>query len=88
MSIQQTIFASSEVLAQRLGLRRSGKRYVGACSACGYSNAFTVKVRDVTVLADGDDAGERRVRITHSPQGLEFNDLIMDCSFRFARHLS
>jgi PcfJ-like protein len=34
MSIQQTIFASSEVLAQRLGLRRSGKRYAG--TSCGY----------------------------------------------------
>jgi putative DNA primase/helicase len=42
MSTQQTISASSEVLAGRLGLRRSGKRYIGACPACGYSDSFTV----------------------------------------------
>jgi putative DNA primase/helicase len=48
-------------------------------------------VRDVTVLADGDDPGEaaardcawrwkrqgRRVRIAHPPQGMDFNDLLM-----------
>lgn len=48
-------------------------------------------VRDVTVLADGDDAGEaaaqacasrwategRRVRIARPPRGLDFNDLLM-----------
>ena len=47
MPAQETISASSEVLARRLGLRRSGKRYVGACPACGYSNSF--------VLFDGAD---------------------------------
>jgi hypothetical protein len=49
-------------------------------------------VRDVIVLADGDDAGEaaardcagrwkregRRVRIARPPQGLDFNDMLMD----------
>jgi putative DNA primase/helicase len=48
-------------------------------------------VRDVIVLADGDDAGEaeardcalrwkregRRVRIAHPPRGMDFNDLLM-----------
>src|SRR5205814_2020818 len=48
-------------------------------------------LRDVIVLADGDDAGEaaahdcawrwkregRRVRIAHPPRGLDFNDLLM-----------
>jgi DNA primase len=47
-------------------------------------------VRDVIVLADGDDAGEaaardcawrwkregRRVRIARPPQGMDFNDLL------------
>jgi hypothetical protein len=42
MSAQVTFSASSEVLARRLGLRRSGKRYIGACPACGYSDSFTV----------------------------------------------
>jgi putative DNA primase/helicase len=49
------------------------------------------RVRDVIVLADGDDAGEaaardcalrwkregRRVRIAHPPQGTDFNDVLM-----------
>jgi putative DNA primase/helicase len=43
MSTQRTTSASSEVLARRLGLRRSGKRYIGACPACGYSNSFAVR---------------------------------------------
>ena len=48
-------------------------------------------VRDVIVLADGDDAGEaaargaalrwkregRRVRIAHPPQGMDFNDMLL-----------
>jgi hypothetical protein len=51
-------------------------------------------VRDVIVLADGDDAGEaaaqdcacrwkregRRVRIARPPQGMDFNDMLMGCS--------
>jgi putative DNA primase/helicase len=49
-------------------------------------------VRDVIVLADGDDAGEaaardcawrwkregRRVRIARPPQGMDFNDMLVD----------
>jgi hypothetical protein len=49
-------------------------------------------VRDVIVLADGDDPGERaasdcavrwkqegrRVRIAHPPRGKDFNDLLME----------
>jgi hypothetical protein len=49
------------------------------------------EVRDVLVLADGDDPGEaaaqegawrwkregRRVRIAHPPQGMDFNDLLL-----------
>ena len=42
MPAQETISASSEVLALQLGLRRSGRRYVGACPACGYLNSFVV----------------------------------------------
>jgi len=55
-------------------------------------------VRDVIVLADGDDAGEaaardcawrwkregRRVRIARPPQGLDFNDLLTGRSSHFA----
>jgi hypothetical protein len=53
-------------------------------------------VRDVIVLADGDDPGEaaahacawrwkrerRRVRIARPPQGMDFNDMLMGCSPR------
>jgi hypothetical protein len=53
-------------------------------------------VRDVIVLADGDDAGEaaaqdcacrlkregRRVRIARPPQGMDFNDMLMGCAPR------
>jgi putative DNA primase/helicase len=53
-------------------------------------------VRDVIVLADGDEPGEaaaracggrwkregRRVRIARPPQGLDFNDLLMGCAPR------
>ena len=49
-------------------------------------------MRDVIVLADGDDPGEaaacdcawrwkregRRVRIARPPQGFDFNDMLMD----------
>jgi putative DNA primase/helicase len=55
-------------------------------------------VRDVIVLADGDNAGEaaardcawrwkregRRVRIARPPQGLDFNDLLIGRSSRYA----
>ena len=48
-------------------------------------------MRDVIVLADGDQAGEaaardcalrwkregRRIRIAHPPQGLDFNDMLL-----------
>jgi putative DNA primase/helicase len=51
--------------------------------------SLPAKVRDVIVLADGDDAGERaaqeaarrwknegrRVRIARPPQGMDFNDI-------------
>lgn len=53
-------------------------------------------VREVIILADGDDAGEaaardaalrwtrqgRRVRIARAPRGKDFNDLLMDCTPR------
>jgi putative DNA primase/helicase len=42
MPARETFSASSEVLARQLGLRRSGRRYIGACPACGYSNSFAV----------------------------------------------
>jgi DNA primase len=50
-------------------------------------------VRDVIVLADGDEAGEaaacdrafgwkrqgRRVRIARPPRGMDFNDMLVGC---------
>jgi putative DNA primase/helicase len=53
-------------------------------------------VRDVIVLADGDDPGEaaardcalrwrwegRRVRIARPPEGMDFNDMLRDCALR------
>jgi len=55
-------------------------------------------VRDVIVLADGDDAGEaaardcasrwrregRRTRIARPPHGTDFNELLMECLPRFS----
>ena len=51
-------------------------------------------VRDVIVLADGDEAGKaaargaalrwkregRRVRIAHAPEGMDFNDMLLGCA--------
>src|ERR1700738_4571583 len=37
---------STASMAEKLGLRRSGTRFVGACPSCGYANSF--------VLQDGD----------------------------------
>jgi putative DNA primase/helicase len=42
MAPKLSAFGSTERLAQGLGLRRSGRRYVGSCPACGYSNSFVV----------------------------------------------
>jgi len=42
MPAHETFSVSSETLARQLGLRRSGRRYIGACPACGYSNSFVV----------------------------------------------
>jgi hypothetical protein len=33
---------SSETLARELGLRRSGRRYIGGCPVCGYTDSFVV----------------------------------------------
>jgi hypothetical protein len=54
-------------------------------------------VRDLIILADGDGPGEaaardcalrwkhqgRRVRIAHPPQGMDFNDVLLDRASRF-----
>lgn len=59
-------------------------------------------VRNVIILADGDDAGEsaardcawrwkregRRVRIAHPPQGMDFNDLLVGHTPRIAEGLA
>ncbi|WOH47550.1 toprim domain-containing protein [Bradyrhizobium sp. sBnM-33] len=42
MASQPSAFTSTERLAQALGLRRMGRRYVGSCPACGYPNSFIV----------------------------------------------
>ncbi len=47
MAPRKILSPSSELLAQRLGLRRSGNRFVGACPACGY--------RDSLNVSDGSD---------------------------------
>ena len=57
MPTRQIFSATSEALAQRLGLRRSGRRYVGACPACGYSNSFVVS-----------DGGDRPLVFCHACQ--------------------
>src|SRR4051794_27616903 len=42
MALFRSPSTSSETIARRLGLRRSGKRYIGACPACGYLDSFAV----------------------------------------------
>lgn len=46
MAPQQFISSQSETLARALGLRRSGNRYIGACPACSYKDAFQVCAGD------------------------------------------
>jgi hypothetical protein len=45
-SLKSTM-TSASIIADRLGLRKSGNRFVGACPSCGYPNSF--------VLQDGHD---------------------------------
>ena len=59
-----------------------------------------IEIRNVIILADGDDAGERaslyaahrwtsegrRIRIARPPKGMDFNDLLISSSSRGARH--
>jgi putative DNA primase/helicase len=71
----------------------SGHPAWAALSTSGLrSLELPTNIRDVIVLADGDDPGEaaardcawrwkregRRVRIARPPQGLDFNDMLMD----------
>jgi putative DNA primase/helicase len=42
---------SAESIALALGLRRSGRDYVGQCPACGYRSGFSVTEKDGRVLA-------------------------------------
>lgn len=44
MIVQQTPFLSSTPeLAMRLGLKRNGKAYTGACPSCGYKTGFSLR---------------------------------------------
>jgi putative DNA primase/helicase len=71
-----------------------------ALSASGLVNlCLPLAVRDVIILADGDDAGERSalkaafkwkqegrgVRIARPPQGMDFNDMLIGCAPRRER---
>jgi hypothetical protein len=73
-------------------MQSTGKAAWAALSTSGLRNLdLPREVRDVIVLADGDDAGEvaardcawrwkregRRVRIARPPQGMDFNDLLV-----------
>jgi hypothetical protein len=78
-------------------MQATGKPAWAALSASGLA-ALEVPgcVREVIILADGDDAGERtaqdcarrlmrqgrRVRIARPPRGMDFNDLLLGQSFR------
>jgi putative DNA primase/helicase len=74
-------------------MQASGHPAWAALSTSGLrSLELPTNIRDVIVLADGDDPGEaaarycawrwkregRRVRIARPPQGLDFNDMLMD----------
>jgi hypothetical protein len=73
-------------------MRAAGRPAWAALSTAGLRNLdLPGDVRDVIVLADGDDPGEaaardcasrwkregRRVRIARPPQGMDFNDLLI-----------
>ena len=73
-------------------MQASGRPAWAALSTSGLRGLDLPRdVRDVIVLADGDDPGEaaaqdcarrwkregRRVRIARPPQGMDFNDLLM-----------
>jgi DNA primase len=72
-------------------MQASGRTAWAALSTSGLRSLDLPKaVRDVIVLADGDESGEaaaqecarrwkregRRVRIARAPQGMDFNDLL------------
>ena len=74
-------------------MQATGQSGLGGALDLGPSRASICRasVRDVIVLADGDDPGEaaaqdcarrwkregRRVRIARPPQGMDFNDLLL-----------
>jgi hypothetical protein len=43
---------SAESIARVLGLRRSGRDYIGACPSCGYKSGFSVTEKDGRLLVD------------------------------------
>jgi len=78
-------------------MRATGNPAWAALSTSGLRTLdFPKDVRDVIVLADGDDPGEaaardcawrwkregRRVRIARPPQGMDFNDMLVDRACR------
>ena len=79
----ETCLAAMQATAMRHGRRFRPRAF--AASTC------RARLRDVIVLADGDDPGEaaaqdcawrwkregRRVRIARPPQGMDFNDLLL-----------
>ena len=91
---------AGDVLMVGEGIETSPRRHASARSS-GLGSALHLwadepsicrgDVRDVIVLADGDEAGEaaaraaalrwkregRRVRIARPPQGLDFNDMLL-----------
>jgi len=79
-------------------MQSSGHPAWAALSTSGFRTLdLPRKVRDVIVLADGDDPGEaaaqdcawrwkregRRVRIARPPRGMDFNDLLRQQAPRF-----
>jgi hypothetical protein len=78
-------------------MQATGNPTWAALSTSGLRNLdLPGDVRDVIVLADGDEPGDaaaracawrwkregRRVRIAHPPQGMDFNDVLVDCASR------
>jgi len=77
MASQHSLSSGTEALAHRLGLRRRGKRYIGACPACGYKESFAVR----------DGSGDRPLVFCHACQdtdavilAIRHRGLWQDCS--------
>ena len=90
---QRVLMVAEGIETSIAAMQATGRTAWAALSTSGLRALdFPDDVRDLIVLADGDNAGEaaardcawrwkregRRVRIARPPQGMDFNDMLMD----------